>query len=176
MKKDVTSLRGALEFLEERGELLTITKEVDPILEIAGIQKATDNGATVLFENIKGYPGVRDAGNVTGNAKTVAAMFGLNSKKELRFRCLEAIKKPLPPKMVSNPPCQEVVITKDIDILNIELQSGNFEYSEEVVEGVIVDISKEGEILGIEIIDAKRRLGGGVANKIAKKYAAAIRI
>lgn len=70
----------------------------------------------------------------------------------------------------------EIKYLEDIDILNIELQSGDFEYSEEVAEGVIVDISKEGEILGIEIIDAKRRLGVGVANKIAKKYAAAIRI
>ena len=52
-----------------------------------------------------------------------------------------------------------------IDILNIELQSGDFEYSEEVAEGVIVDISKEGEILSIEIIDAKRRLGESVANQ-----------
>ena len=70
----------------------------------------------------------------------------------------------------------EIKYLEDIDILNIELQSGDFEYSEEVAEGVIVDISKEGEILGIEIIDAKRRLGVGVANKIAKKYEAAIRI
>ena len=80
--KDVTSLRGALEFIKERGELLTITREVNPILEISGIQKATDNGATVLFENIKGYSGVRDVGNVTGNVNTVAAMFGLKNKKE----------------------------------------------------------------------------------------------
>ena len=70
----------------------------------------------------------------------------------------------------------EIKYLEDIDILNIELQSGDFEYSEEVADGVIVDISKEGEILGIEIIDAKRRLGENVANKMAKKYAAAIRI
>ncbi len=62
----------------------------------------------------------------------------------------------------------EIKYLEDIDILNIELQSGEFEYSEEVAEGVIVDIGKEGEILGIEIIDVKRRLGEGPGNKIAK--------
>ena len=70
----------------------------------------------------------------------------------------------------------EIKYLEDIDILNIELERGEFEYSKEVAEGVIVDIGKEGEILGIEIIDAKRRLKEDPGNKIAKKYAAVIRV
>ncbi len=119
MKKDVTSLRGTLEFLQEQGLLLSVTKEVDPILEIAGIEKALDNGPALLFENIKGYPGVRTVGNVVSREDAVSVMFDVANMKELRSKCLEAIKNPLPPKMVTNPPCQETVITKDIDIMGM---------------------------------------------------------
>lgn len=59
---------------------------------------------------------------------------------------------------------------KDIDVLNIELQEGNFEYSEEIGEGVILDIGKKGDILSIEIIDATKRLGKEVADKITQRY------
>jgi uncharacterized protein YuzE len=59
---------------------------------------------------------------------------------------------------------------KDIDVLNIELQEGSFEYSEEIGEGVILDIGKNGDILSIEIIDATKRLGKEVAEKITQRY------
>ena len=59
---------------------------------------------------------------------------------------------------------------KDIDVLNIELQEGNFEYSEEIGEGVILDIGKKGDILSIEIVDVTKRLGKEVADKITQRY------
>ena len=59
---------------------------------------------------------------------------------------------------------------KDIDVLNIELQEGDFEYSEEIGEGVILDIGERGDILSIEIIDATKRLGKEVADKITQRY------
>ena len=59
---------------------------------------------------------------------------------------------------------------KDIDVLNIELQEGNFEYSEEIGEGVILDIGKKGDILSIEIVYATKRLGKEVADKITQRY------
>ena len=59
---------------------------------------------------------------------------------------------------------------KDIDVLNIELQEGHFEYSEEIGEGVILDIGKKGDILSIEIVDATKRLGKEVADKITQRY------
>jgi Protein of unknown function (DUF2283). len=64
----------------------------------------------------------------------------------------------------------EIKYVKDIDVLNIELQEGKFEYSEEIGEGVILDLSQNGEILSIEIIDATKRLGKEVANKITQRY------
>ena len=64
----------------------------------------------------------------------------------------------------------EIKYIKDIDILNIELKEGEFQYSQELGEGIILDLSEDGEILGIEIIDASKRLGQDIATKIASKY------
>jgi len=61
---------------------------------------------------------------------------------------------------------------KDIDVLNIEVKKGKYEYSEEVAEGVILDISKEGDLIGVEILDATKKMEKPVAEKIISKYAA----
>ena len=53
--KDITSLRGAIQFLKDQGELLIIKNEVDPIYEIAGISKALDGGFPIFFENFVKY-------------------------------------------------------------------------------------------------------------------------
>ena len=62
-KKDVTSMRAALEYLESKNDVLHIKGEIDPIYEIAGIQKALDKGPVLFFENIKGYPKFCNIGN-----------------------------------------------------------------------------------------------------------------
>jgi len=64
----------------------------------------------------------------------------------------------------------EIKYVKDIDVLNIELQEGKFEYSEEIGEGVILDLSQNGDILSIEIVDASKRLGKKVTDKITQRY------
>ncbi len=116
-KKDVTSVRGALEYLDSKGEVLHIKKEVDPIYEIAGIQKALDGGPAVLFENIKGYPNFRNVGSILSRRERIADLYDENDPIQLKFRFRDALKKPLPPKVVKDAPCQEVVTTKDIDVL-----------------------------------------------------------
>ena len=67
----------------------------------------------------------------------------------------------------------EIKYVKDIDVLNIELQEGKFEYSEVIGEGIILDLSQNGDILSIEIVDATKRLGKEVADKITQRYLAA---
>jgi len=112
-KKDITSVRGTIEWLKEQGEVIFVKEEVDPILEIAGIQKALDDGPAFVFENIKGYPGVRDLGNLCNKTERMARMFDVDDPKKLKFKFVEAIRHPLPPKEVKEAPCQEVVITGD---------------------------------------------------------------
>ena len=110
------SLREAIDFLIQRGELMTVKGEVDPVYEISAIQKKLDNGPAFLFENLKGYPGVRDLGNLFSRRENLAAMFGINDHREFKHKCLAAIKTPLPPRIVSAAPSQQVVIDKNIDI------------------------------------------------------------
>ena len=67
----------------------------------------------------------------------------------------------------------EIKYWKDIDVLNVTLKEGDYEYSEEVAEGVVLDIDKNGEILGIEILDATKKMDEPLIQKLAKKYAVA---
>jgi len=112
------SLRGAIDFYKEQGDVLVAKEEVDPVYDISGIQKHFENGPVILFEKIKGYPGVRDVGNVFGREERMASIFGIDDHRALKFHCLDAIKNPLPPNEVTDAPCQEVVITKDIDVMS----------------------------------------------------------
>jgi len=137
-KKDVTSVRGALEYLDSKGEVLHIKQEVDPIYEIAGIQKALDGGPAVLFENIKGYPDFYNVGSILSRRERIADLYDEDNPIKLKFRFRDALKKPLPPKVVNDAPCQEVVIIKNIDVL------------------AMLPIIKHGEQ------DAGRILGGGI--------------
>ncbi|MBE0479077.1 DUF2283 domain-containing protein [Candidatus Aerophobetes bacterium] len=68
----------------------------------------------------------------------------------------------------------QIRYVKNIDVLNIDLGEGKFDYSEELAEGIILDISKEGEILSIEVVDASKRLRKEIMEKLAKKYLARV--
>ena len=68
----------------------------------------------------------------------------------------------------------QIRYVKNIDVLNIDLGKGKFDYSEELAEGIILDISKEGEILSIEVVDASKRLRKEIMEKLAKKYLARV--
>jgi len=116
-EKDITTVRGLIEYFKKEGELLTTQEEVDPICEVTGVAKAFDGGPAVLFENVKGYPGHRIFVNAFGNRSRLAKIFDVSDPKKLKFKVLDAMKNPIPPEVVNDAPCQEVVITKDIDVL-----------------------------------------------------------
>ena len=62
---------------------------------------------------------------------------------------------------------------KDIDVLKIELKKGKFNFSEEISKGVVLDISRSGEILGVEILNASKKLSKSLAHSLVSKYAVA---
>ena len=47
-----------------------------------------------------------------------------------------------------------------VDALYIRLRDGPIEESDEVSLGVVIDFDREGNAMGIEILDASRILGG----------------
>src|SRR5713101_9162276 len=80
--RDVTSRRRALEFLEAEGDVLTTDAEVDPDLEITGLQKHLDGGPVLMFNRVKGKPHARAVTNLFADINVVNKMFGYTSSQE----------------------------------------------------------------------------------------------
>lgn len=55
---------------------------------------------------------------------------------------------------------------KEVDAMYIYAQEGESEYSEEIGDGVIVDISKDGKVIGMEILDASEKFSQGSLKKM----------
>ena len=118
VKKDVTSLRSALDWLDTQGDVLRTDVEVDPDLEITGVQKHLDGGPVVLFNKVKGKPHVRAITNLLADMNVVDKLFGYQNPQERTRKIADAMTHPLAPNEVSQneAPCQEEVITDDLDV------------------------------------------------------------
>src|SRR5262249_24218700 len=118
VKEDVTSLRAALEWLAAQGDVLETNVEVNPDLEVTGVQKHLDGGPILLFNKVKGKPHVRAITNLLADMHVVDKMFGFSSPQERTRKIAYAMTHPLKPLEVSRgeAPCQEEVITDDLDV------------------------------------------------------------
>ncbi len=136
-----SSLTEFIEFLEKRGELIRITEEVDPVLEMTAIadkvSKSTRGGKALLFEKAKGsaYPVLM---NAFGSYQRMSWALGVEDLEEQAraIRDLMELKPPkgfmekvmllpkladvakFPPVEVSKGACQEVV-EKEPDLTSL---------------------------------------------------------
>ncbi len=143
-----SDLREFIAFLEQRGELVRITQEVDPNLEMTEISDRTlrAKGPALLFENPKGYD-TPVLCNLFGTPERVAMGMGQETVSALRDvgTLLALLKEPEPPKglrdlwekrhdfkqvlnmpvkEVSKAPCQEIVLEgDDIDLDKLPIQT-----------------------------------------------------
>jgi 4-hydroxy-3-polyprenylbenzoate decarboxylase len=141
-------LRDFIKQLEKQGELKRITVEVDPYLEMTEICDRTlkQGGPALLFENPKGA-NIPVLANLFGTPRRVAMGMGADSVTELRGigELLAYLKEPEPPKgmkdawekfpvfkqvlnmapkIISSPPCQELVRQGDeIDLADYPIQT-----------------------------------------------------
>lgn len=141
-------LRDFIAQLEKKGELKRITQEVDPVLEMTEISDRTlkQGGPALLFENPKGY-NIPVLANLFGTPDRVAMGMGETSVTALRGvgELLSQLKEPEPPKgmkdamdkipvfknvlnmapkLVKNPPCQELIrIGDEIDLSEYPIQT-----------------------------------------------------
>lgn len=60
----------------------------------------------------------------------------------------------------------KITYDRDADAANIVFQKGKYHISREIGEGVIVDYSKGGKILSIELLDISRRIPKGSIEKV----------
>jgi 4-hydroxy-3-polyprenylbenzoate decarboxylase len=141
-------LRDFIKQLEKQGELKRITVEVDPYLEMTEICDRTlkRGGPALLFENPKNA-NIPVLANLFGTPRRVAMGMGAESVTELRGigELLAYLKEPEPPKgmkdawekfpvfkqvlnmapkVVSSPPCQELVrVGDEIDLSDYPIQT-----------------------------------------------------
>ncbi len=110
-------LREFLKVLEEKGELVRIKKEVDLKYEIgAYIRKTSDlQGPALFFENVRGHK-IPAVGGIFSSGRLALIALEANWSNVLQ-KFLNGIKNPIPPKLVSGGPCQEVIIKgPDVDL------------------------------------------------------------
>ena len=143
-----SDLREFIAFLEQRGELVRISQEVDPNLEMTEISDRTlrAKGPALLFENPKGY-NTPVLCNLFGTPERVAMGMGQESVTALRDvgTLLAFLKEPEPPKglrdlwekrhdfkqvlnmpvkEIKNAPCQETVLEGDqVDLDKLPIQT-----------------------------------------------------
>ena len=77
MQRIPNSFRTIIENCEQYRDILKISQEIDPILEISGVEAAMEGGQVLLFQDIKGYPSTRIMGNVFSRRDRLARMFGV---------------------------------------------------------------------------------------------------
>ncbi len=141
-------LRDFIAQLEKQGELKRITIEVDPYLEMTEIcdRVLKQEGPALLFENPKGS-NIPVLANLFGTPRRVAMGMGADSVTELRGigELLAYLKEPEPPKgmkdamekipvfkqvlnmapkIVKNPPCQELIrVGDEVDLSVFPIQT-----------------------------------------------------
>src|SRR5438552_8381501 len=117
-ERDISSLRATLEWLRATNQLLETDVEVNPDLEITGIQKTLDGSYPLLFNKVKGYPHARAVTNLFANTDVMNRMFGWDSDQERTGKLAYALTHPIKSVEISpnDAPCQEEVITDDLDV------------------------------------------------------------
>lgn len=127
-------LRGFLATLEERGELMRISEEIDPRFEVGAINRllVLQRGPAVLFENIKHSP-APVATFLFGSQNRINIAFDTENQEQTVKKYLKALESDWPkPVSVDTGPCKENIITDpDLtrDIPNIiwgELDGGAY--------------------------------------------------
>ena len=131
------TLRSYLERLKAENRLLHVREPISKIYEIAGVLKQVEP-RPVWFEQVCESPfGV--VGNLFCGKAAFADYFGIPIGEIIPFMS-QAIQNPIRPEIVTEAPCQEVVMSQpDLDILPIlkhcELDGGNYISSGVVIAG-----------------------------------------
>jgi UbiD family decarboxylase len=115
--KAMETFRQLLDWLETRGEIASVGREVDPKHELTAVMRQMQKGANLglLFRNVKGSE-IPVVTNVFGFRRNVAAALGLEEWNLLRTLVTQENRR-LPIDRVTSAPVQEIVKLADkIDV------------------------------------------------------------
>ncbi|MCA9950248.1 MAG: UbiD family decarboxylase, partial [Anaerolineales bacterium] len=107
------SLRDFIQKAAESGDLITIEQPVDVTFELANVAHALE-GKAVLFNQIIGYPDWR----VIAGPCAERQFFSMDLNvplDQLTHHLTQALANPVVPEMVTEAPCQEIIV-KDVDL------------------------------------------------------------
>ena len=112
------SIGASLAWLRQKGLMLETDVEIDPDLELTGVQKHLDGTIPILFHSVKGHPGAEVVTNLFANIEVLDRMFGWETPQQRTVKLAHALTHPMPPEVVvgSDAPCQELVITEDLEV------------------------------------------------------------
>ncbi len=115
------SLRTFLDFLRREDLLLTVSKAVDPHLELSAVmQKAEQAGKSILFQNVagNGFPVIN---NLLPSRKVLARLFE-REEKDVAGEYLARTKSPIEPSMVVDSPVKQTIrIGGDVDLTELPM-------------------------------------------------------
>jgi UbiD family decarboxylase len=120
-------LHEFLKVLEEEHELVKIKAEVDAKHELGAICKIHNerpNSPALLFENVKGHK-IPVVGQLLASDRRVALALGL-SQENVFDETVRRANHPLPTRLVSSGPCQEIIFEGgDVDVTKLPLCTNN---------------------------------------------------
>jgi gallate decarboxylase subunit C len=130
-------LRTALDWLRTQGDLIETDKEVDPDLEVTGLQKHMDGGCPILFDKVKGKPNHRVVTNLFGDMKVINKMFGWKSDPERVKKLAYALSHPLKPEIISQDeaPVQKHIVTNPKEVNDYVVPIRHTTYEPELTVG-----------------------------------------
>ena len=111
-------LRELLSVLEENGKLRRVKRQVDPTWELSCMARWVFQGFpperrfALLFENVKGSS-MSVGTALLGASRDVYALAMGTTPEKIHDAWLQALRNPLPPKVVDSAPVHEVVIPKE---------------------------------------------------------------
>ena len=110
-----SSLRAAVEFLDQSGGLTRVSRPVDPVGELTGVVSAMEDSglwSAALFESIKGYDDWRVVSSLFADRRNVAAMLGAE-QAQLTAQLSKRFGDPIDTETVDEGPVQEIVLEGD---------------------------------------------------------------
>ena len=130
-------LRTALDWLRTQGDLIETSKEVDPDLEVIGLQKHMDGGCPILFDKVKGKPNHRVVTNLFGDMNVINKMFGWKSDAERVKQLADALSHPLKPEIIpqSEAPVQQHIVENPTNVNDYMVPIRHTIYEKELTVG-----------------------------------------
>ncbi len=162
MKKN-PDMRDWVETLEKAGELVTLTKPVDPSTEMGALLYGSRD-KSLFFTHVKGFPGWRALGMAPANLRQAALAFGVPIEEVIREFSRRG-KKLHKPVVVEDGPVREVVRTGDeVDVTQFPAHvAGERDGGRYITSGLIIARDPDTGIINMSFhrmqIKGPRRLG-----------------